>query len=76
MNDIVLSEGAAHAMTIIQNAAAKQAVPKAPVAPKVKADYVQEVIDGSIKSYGALTGNAADDKALVYWLVKEYRKPL
>jgi hypothetical protein len=76
MNDIVLSEGAAHAMTIIQNAAAKQAVPKAPVAPKVKADYVQEVIDGSIKSYGALTGNAADDKALVDWLVKEYRKPL
>ena len=51
-------------------------MPKAPVAPKVKADYVQEVIDGSIKSYGALTGNAADDKALVYWLVKEYRKPL
>lgn len=76
MNDIVLSEGAAHAMTIIQDAAQKQAVPKAPVAPKVKADYVQDVIDGSIKSYGALTGNAADDKALVDWLVKEYRKPL
>jgi hypothetical protein len=76
LNDIVLSEGAAHAMTIIQNASATQAVPKAPVAPKVKADYVQEVIDGSIKSYGALTGNAADDKKLVDWLVAEYRKPL
>ena len=30
----------------------------------------------SIKSYGALTGNAAGDKALVDWLVKEYRKAL
>jgi hypothetical protein len=76
MNDIVLSEGAAHAMTIIQEAAEKQAVPKTPVAPKVKADYVQDVIDGSIKSYGALTGNTGDDKTLVDWLVKEYRKPL
>src|SRR5678816_3054641 len=28
MNDIVLSEGAAHAMTVIQEAAEKQAVPK------------------------------------------------
>jgi hypothetical protein len=76
MNDIVLSEGAAHAMTIIQEAAEKQSVPKAPVAPKVKADYVQDVIGGSIKSYGALTGNDGDDKKLVDWLVKEYRKPL
>jgi hypothetical protein len=76
MNDIVLSEGAAHAMTIIQSAAEKQSVPAAAVAPKVKADYVQDVIDGSIKSYGALTGNDGDDKKLVDWLVKEYRKPL
>ena len=76
MNDIVLSEGAAHAMVVIQNAAEKQTVPKAPVAPKVKADYVKDVIDGSIKSYGALTGSEADDKKLVDWLVAEYRKPL
>ncbi len=51
-------------------------VPKAPVAPKIKADYIKEVIDGSIKSYGALIGNAADDKALVDGLVEDHRKAL
>jgi len=76
MNDIVLSEGAAHATTLIQNEAAKQPVPAAPVAPKVKADYVKEVVDGSIKGYGVLTGNHADDRKLIDWLVKEYRLPL
>ena len=39
-------------------------------------DYVDVVIDGAIKSYGALTGNDADDKTLMDWLVKEYRKSL
>jgi hypothetical protein len=76
VNDIALSEGAAHATVLIKKEVPKQAVPAAPVAPKVKADYVNEVVDGAIRSYGALTGSAVDDKALIDWLVKEYRKPL
>jgi hypothetical protein len=76
MNDIALSEGAAHATTLIKKEVPKQAVPAAPVAPKVKADYIKDVVDGAIKGYGALTGSSADDKALIDWLVKEYRKPL
>lgn len=74
--DIVLSEGVAHATTLIQEEAPKQAVPAAPAAGKSKKDYVAEVVSGSIKSYGALTGNDADDKTLMDWLVKEYRKDL
>jgi hypothetical protein len=76
MNDIVLSEGAARATSLIVREAPKQSVPAAPVAPTVKSDYVKEVIDGSIKAYGALTGSATDDATLMAWLVKEYRKPL
>ncbi len=32
------------------------------------------MIDGAIAGYGELTGNAADDRKLIDWLVKHYRK--
>ena len=32
------------------------------------------VIDGVIADYGELTGSAGDDRKLVDWLVKHYRK--
>lgn len=76
MNDIVLCEGVAHATIAIRQAAKAQAVPAAPASGKTQQDYVTAVIDGAIKSYGALTGNDADDKKLMDWLVKEYRKSL
>ena len=34
------------------------------------------IVEGSIKDYGQLLGNYGDDKKLVDWLVKEYKKPL
>jgi hypothetical protein len=68
--DVALSEGVAHATIAIQNNSAKQAVPK-----KVKkAAAVKSVIDGAISGYSQLTGNAADDRKLIDWLVKHYRK--
>jgi hypothetical protein len=76
MNDIVLAEGVAHATTIIKKAAKAQAVPAAPAMGKVQQDYVDDVVNGSLKSYGALTGSHADDRALFDWLVKEYKKAL
>jgi hypothetical protein len=68
--DVALSEGVAHATIAIQNNSAKQAVPK-----KVKkAAAVKSVIDGAISGYSQLTGTAADDRKLIDWLVKHYRK--
>ena len=68
--DVALSEGVAHATIAIQDNAAKQPVPT-----KVKkAAAVRTVIDGAIAGYGELTGNAADDRKLIDWLVKHYRK--
>jgi hypothetical protein len=76
LNDIVLCEGVARATIHIKKAAKTQAVPAAPAVGKTKKDYVDQVVEGSIKSYGALTGNDADDKKLMDWLIKEYGKPL
>jgi hypothetical protein len=39
-------------------------------------EAAQQVIDASIKGYGALTGNDGDDKKLMDWLVAEYKKQL
>jgi hypothetical protein len=66
----------ARATSTIKGEVKKQPVPAAPVAPKTQKDYIQELIDACIKSFGALTGNDADDKVLMDWLVKEYRKGL
>lgn len=73
LNDVVLAEGVAHATTLIQNEAAKQPVPSKPVGKKKKKDYVKKVINGAIAAYGALTGSAAGDRALMKWLVDHYR---
>ena len=76
MNDIILAEGVARGTALIQRLARKQSVPKSPVPPKKQDDYSNDVINGSIRSYGALTGNLTRDKILMDWLVKEYRKAL
>ena len=76
MNAIILAEGVAHATIAIKKAAPGQAVPPAPAVGKTKKDYVEQVIDGSIKSYGALTGNAADNRTLMDWMSAEFQKPL
>ena len=70
--DVTQCEGVARGLAIIGKLAAKQTVPKAPVAPKTKQDYVDEVVAGAAKDYGALTGNAADDKKLIDWMVAHY----
>ena len=43
------------------------------MAPKTEQDYVDEVVAGAAKDYGALTGNAADDKKLLDWMVAHYQ---
>jgi hypothetical protein len=68
--DVALSEGVAHATIAIQDNAAKQPVPT----KGKKAAAVKSVVDGAIAGYGELTGNAADDRKLIDWLVKHYRK--
>jgi hypothetical protein len=68
--DLSLSEGVAHAMSWLQDHTDQQAVPSSGTR-KQKADAV---VDGAIADYGELTGNAADDRKLVDWLVKHYRK--
>jgi hypothetical protein len=45
------------------------------VAPKTKQDYVDEVVAGTANAYGALTGNAADDKTLIDWNGRPLREP-
>jgi len=39
-------------------------------------EAAKQVIEDTIKGFGTLTGTPADDKALVDWLVAEYKKPL
>jgi hypothetical protein len=68
--DLVLSEGVAHAMSWLQSHTDQQSVPSS--GDKKKA--VNAVIDGVIADYGELTGDAGDDRKLVDWLVKHYRK--
>lgn len=76
LNDIALSEGVPRIMTALKKTSQSQAVPAAPVAPKVKADYVEDVIKATIGTATALTGNAVDDRALTDWLVANYRKAI
>jgi hypothetical protein len=71
--DVALCEGVARAAALIGTLAPKQAVPAAPVAPKTKQDYVDEVVAGAAKDYGALTGKPADDKKLLDWMVAHYK---
>jgi hypothetical protein len=68
--DLSLSEGVAHAMSWLQDHTDQQAV--ASSGDRKKA--VSAVIDGVIADYGELTGDAGDDRKLVDWLVKHYRK--
>lgn len=70
--DVTQCEGVAHGLSIIGDLAPRQAVPAAPVAPKTKQDYVDQVVAGAARDYGALTGNAADDKTLIDWMVAHY----
>jgi hypothetical protein len=71
--DVTLCEGMARGVATLQTFAPKQAVPAAPVPPKTKQDYVDEVVAGAAKDFGALTGNAADDKKLLDWMVAHYQ---
>jgi hypothetical protein len=70
--DVTQCEGVARGLSIMGDLAPKQPVPKAPVPPKTKQDYVDEVVAGAANAYGALTGNAADDKKLIDWMVAHY----
>jgi hypothetical protein len=70
--DIVLAEGVAHATDMIQSEPEKLSVPKPPT--HEQAFYVNKMVDDSIKAYNAITGNLNDDKKLLDWLVKHYKK--
>jgi hypothetical protein len=68
--DLSLSEGVAHAMSWLQDHTDQQAVPSS----GTRKQKVAAVVDGAIADYGELTGSAGDDRKLVDWLVKHYRK--
>jgi hypothetical protein len=72
--DIVLAEGIARGTTKVKAEASKQTVPNPPTGSQ--SFHAQKIIDDSLKAYGALTGNDADDKKLIDWLANEYQKPL
>ncbi len=76
MNDIVLCEGIARGMAAVQHFARKETVPDKPAKGKSEQDYADELIVKAAAAYGVLTGDAAKDKKLMDWLVKEYRKAL
>jgi len=68
--DLSLSEGVAHAMSWLQDHTDQQAVPSS----GNRKAAVSAVVDGVISHYGELTGDAGEDRKLVDWLVKHYRK--
>ena len=68
--DVVLSEGVARGVAIVGSKVKKQ---PAPSGTDRKA-AVDTMIDGAIAAYGELLGNAIDDRKLIDWLVKHYRK--
>lgn len=76
MVDVILAEGIARGTVFIRDAADAQTVPASPDPGKTQKDHVEQFVNDCIKSYGKLTGSFAGDKALMDWLVKEYRKPL
>jgi hypothetical protein len=71
--DVVLCEGMARGIALIGALAPKQPVPAAPSGGKTRQNYVDEVIAGAAKDYGALTGNAGDDKKLLKWMAAHYQ---
>ena len=71
--DLTLSEGVAHATVQLKRLGPLQTVPAAPVLPKTEQDYADEIVANAIAAYGKLTGNAADDKKLLDWLVANYK---
>jgi hypothetical protein len=73
LNDVVLLEGVARSTSLIQIFLPKQAVPSAPASGKTEQNYADEVVAGATKDYGALTGNAADDKKLLDWMNAHYK---
>jgi hypothetical protein len=70
--DVVLAEGVARATVIIQQLAEKQTVPATPAVGKTKQDYADEVVAAATKAYNGLTGNPADDKKLLDWMVAHF----
>jgi hypothetical protein len=70
----VLMEGVARGTAHIGARAGKQAVPATADVGKTQSDHAQEVVAAAAKDYGALTGNPADDKALLDWMVANYQK--
>jgi hypothetical protein len=74
--DVTLAEGIARGTVFIRDAADAQTVPASPDSGKTQKDHVNQFVDDCIKSYGKLTGSFSGDRALMDWLVKEYRKPL
>jgi hypothetical protein len=70
--DVTQCEGVAHGLSRMTRLVGKQPVPAAPVAPKTKQNYIDEAVAGAAKDYGALTGNATDDKTLIDWMVAHY----
>lgn len=68
--DAVLSEGVAHGTKRIQGKLKSQTVP----ATKNKKKAADALIDGAINDYGEMLGSPADDRKLMDWLVKHYRK--
>ncbi|HYH90308.1 MAG TPA: hypothetical protein VEX67_13825 [Solirubrobacteraceae bacterium] len=69
--DAVLSEGVAHGTRRIQGKLKNQTVP----ATKNKKKAADALIDGAINDYGELLGSgASEDRKLMDWLVKHYRK--
>jgi hypothetical protein len=68
--DLSLSEGVARAMSWLQDHTDQQAVASSGNRKKA----VSAVVDGVIADFGELTGDAGEDRKLVDWLVKHYRK--
>ena len=73
LNDVVLMEGVARGTAHIGSRAGKQAVPAIADVGKTQSDHAQEVVAAAAKDYGALTGNPADDKTLLDWMVANYQ---
>ncbi len=71
--DVVLAEGVARGVGLIDTIASKISIPSPPA--KSKAYYKKKIINDAIKKYNALLGNFKKDKKLVKYLVKQYRKP-
>ena len=78
--DLVLAEGIAHGAKNAYEIGQKASVPtpadmKMPDPERFQIyTAFNKVIEDSIKAAGTITGNYADDKKLMDWMVAEYRK--